>query len=124
MSPPDFGNFINKVKTATKQTADYAATKAKIGKLKLNIMTLNTEKSRHLQTIGLRTYNLYRESTQIDGNVLKDRVHDEISQIERIEGKIRELEGEIANLEANTQHVDVTDVTESHDRTSTSSDKK
>jgi hypothetical protein len=112
MCPPDFGNFINKVKTATKQTADYAATKAKIGKLKINTMTLNTEKARHLQTIGLRAYNLHQEKNGIDGTVLKERIRDEISQIERIESKIKEIESEIAGLEASTQHVEVTDVTD------------
>lgn len=110
--PPAFDNLVNKVKSVTKQAADSTAKIAKIGKLKTNVMTLKSEKGRHLSTIGLRAYTLFTENNKIDGVALQEKVRDEIAQIERIESRIREIESEIADLQASTQHVDVTDVTE------------
>jgi len=110
---PAFDNLFNKVKTATKQAGEQAVVLAKIGKLKTNVMTLNTERTRHLQTIGLRAYTIYIENNNtIDGSLLRSRITDEIAQIERIDQRIREIESEIADLQASTQHVDVTDVTD------------
>ncbi|MGD9682577.1 MAG: hypothetical protein AB7W16_15425 [Candidatus Obscuribacterales bacterium] len=102
---PSFENFFDKVKSATGKTA-------KLAKLKMNVVTLTSEKNKHLQAIGQRVYNLFAENHAIDGNVLKENVREEISQIERIDEKIREHEAEIADLQSNTQHVDVTDVTD------------
>ena len=107
-----FDNLFNKVKSATRQAADQTSRAAKVAKLKMNVVTLNSEKNKHLQTIGLRVYTLYSENNAIDGNVLKDKVRDEISQIDRIDEKIRELESEISDLQSHTQHVDVADVTD------------
>ena len=113
MSPnPNFDNLINKVKNVTKQAADTTGRQVKKVKLQTNIMTLNTEKSRHLTTIGTRAYTLFTETNAIDGKDLLDKIRDEIAQIERIDSRIRELESEIADLSASTQHVDVDDVTD------------
>ena len=113
MSPnPNFDKLVNKVKNVTKQAADTTGRQVKKVKLQTNIMTLNTEKNRHLTTIGTRAYAMFAESSAIDGKVLIDRVRDEIAQIERIESRIREIESQIADLAASTQHVDVEDVTE------------
>lgn len=114
--PPAFDNLVNKVKSVTKQAADSTAKIAKIGKLKTNVMTLKSEKGRHLSTIGLRAYTLFTENNKIDGVALQEKVRDEIAQIERIESRIREIESEIADLQASTQHVDVTDVTEEEEK--------
>lgn len=111
---PNFDNLVNKGKGFLKQAADQTTRIAKIGKLNTNVMTLRSEKGRHLQTIGLRTYTLFTENNKIDGIVLQEKVRDEIAQIERIEGRVKELEEEIAELRANT-HVDVTDVTDDDD---------
>ncbi|MBX9695044.1 MAG: hypothetical protein K2Z81_21850 [Cyanobacteria bacterium] len=105
-------NFFDKVKSGAKQFADQSGKAARSAKLKMNVVSLNSEKNKHLQTIGLRVYSLYKENSAIDGNVLKDKVKDEISQISRIDEKIRELESEISELQSGTQNVDVTDVTE------------
>lgn len=107
-----FDNIINKAKSVAKQAADQTNKYAKIAKLKTNIMTLKSEKGTHLNTIGLRTYTLFTENNKIDGATLQEKIRDEIAQIERIEGKIRDLDAEIADLQAATQHVDVTDVTD------------
>lgn len=113
MSPnPNFDNLFSKVKSVTKQAADTTSRQVKKVKLQTNIMTLNTEKTRHLTSIGTRTYTLFTESNAIDGAELLNRVRDEIAQIERIESKVREIEGEIADLAAQTQQVDVEDVTD------------
>jgi hypothetical protein len=109
---PPFENFLDKVKSATKQAADQTGKAAKVYKLKMNVVSLNSEKNKHLQTIGLRVFTLYNENNAIDGNVLKEKVKDEFSQIARIDEKIKELESEISDIQANTQHVDVTDVTD------------
>ncbi len=64
------------------------------------------------QTIGLRTFILWTESRSLDG--LVDRVHDELTQIERAEARIKELEEEISEIQAGS--VDVSDVTEEEEQ--------
>jgi len=114
MSPnPNFDKLVNKVKSVTKHAADTTGRQVKKVKLQTNIMTLNTEKSRHLTTIGTRAFALFAENNGIDGKALLEKVRDEIAQIERIDSRVREIESEIADLNANTQHVDVEDVTDS-----------
>ena len=111
MSPnPNFDNIFNKVKSVTQKAADSTGRQVKKVKLQTNIMTLQTEKSRHLSTIGTRAYSLFSEHNTIDGKVLVDKSRDEIAQIERIDSRIREIESEIADLSA--QSVDVEDITE------------
>ncbi|MCC6978430.1 MAG: hypothetical protein IT343_08915 [Candidatus Melainabacteria bacterium] len=105
---PSFDNFFSKVKDAAKDAADKTGKQAKIAKLRINIKTLDMEKNRHFQTIGLRTFILWTESRSLDG--LVDRVHDELTQIERAEARIKELEEEISEIHAGS--VDVSDVTE------------
>lgn len=107
-----FENIFDKVKSAAGKVADQTSRAAKLGKLKMNVVSLNSEKNKHLQAIGLRVYTLLEENHAIDGNVLKEKVADEINQIARIDGKIKEIESEIADVQANTQHVDVDDVTD------------
>ena len=107
---PSFDNIFNKVKTVTKKAADSTAKQAKVAKLKMNTMTLQTEKSRHLQTIGARTYAIYLEKHQLDGQSLLDQIKEEFEQVERIDRKILEIEEQIADIQ--TAHVEVSDVTE------------
>jgi len=106
-----FDNIFNKVKGVTKQAAEQTGRAAKAAKLKMAAMSLTTEKTGHLQTIGQRCYTLFTENQNIDGALLQAKIAEELKQIERIETKIRELETEINELQANSQHVDVTDVT-------------
>lgn len=112
MAPPKFDNIINKAKSVTQKVADQTNKLAKVAKLKTNVMTLNGEKSRHINTIGLRTYTMFTENNSIDGTALYEKVRDEIAQIERVETRVREIEAEIAELQANAPHVDVQDVTD------------
>lgn len=109
---PPFENLFDKAKNIGKQISDQTGRAARTGKLKMNVVSLNSEKNKHLQTIGLRVYTLYKENNAVDGNVLKEKVKEEINQITRIDEKIQEIEAEIADLQSDSQHVDVTDVTE------------
>ncbi|MBS1989873.1 MAG: hypothetical protein JSS86_00380 [Cyanobacteria bacterium SZAS LIN-2] len=112
MSNGGLDNFLNKVKGVTKQAAEQTGRAAKAAKLKMSAMSLTQEKTVHLQTIGQRCYTLFTENQHIDGALLQNKVAEELKQIGRIEDRIRELETEINELQANSQHVDVTDVTE------------
>jgi hypothetical protein len=111
MSAPSFDNLINMFKNSTKQAADQMGKTAKIAKLKMDIMTLVGEKARHLQAIGQKTYKLYSDTKALNGEMLMERVHEELIQVERIEVRISELENEIKDLQALIQQVEVTDVT-------------
>jgi hypothetical protein len=119
-----FENIFDKVKSAAGKVADETNRAAKKGKLKLNVVTLSNEKSKHLQAIGLRVYTLIDENSAIDGNVLKEKIKDEIKQIERIDQKIKEIEEEIEELQTNSQHVDIDDVTDEDDEDGAANDEK
>lgn len=111
-----FDNIFNKAKEVAKQAASETNKAARAAKLKMTVMSLNTEKTRHLQTIGQRTYTIYAENRSIDGKLLSEKILEELNQIERIDQKIKELEAEITDIQANTQHVNVTDVTDTPDK--------
>jgi hypothetical protein len=73
MTAPDFGNLFDKVKSATKQAADQTSRLARVAKLKANVLSLNSEKERHLKTIGVRAVILmsclkFKESTSVYTN--------------------------------------------------------
>jgi len=112
-----FDNLISKFKQSTKQAADQMGKATKIARLKMDIMTLAGEKTRYLQTIGERTYELFSESSDLDGSALKEKIRNELNQIERIEGRVRDLENQIADLQAMVQGggADVTDATDVKD---------
>ncbi len=107
-----FENIFDKVKSAAGKVADETNRAAKKGKLKLNVVTLTSEKNKHLQAIGLRVYTLLEENSAIEGNVLKDKIKDEIAQIQRIDEKIKQIEEDIDDLQTHSQHVDIDDVTD------------
>lgn len=106
MSGKGFDNIFDKMKEVTKNAASETNKAARSAKLKMTVISLNSEKSRHLQTIGQRTFTLYAENQSIDGRLLQEKVMEELNQVERIEEKIKELEAEIA-----AQHINITDVT-------------
>lgn len=101
------GSFFDKMKDMTRQAASETNKAARTAKLKMNVISLNSEKGRHLQTIGQRVFTLYSENQSINGSVLQEKITEELNQVERIEAKIKELEADIAS-----QGVNVTDVTE------------
>jgi len=111
MTAPDFGNLFDKVKSATKQAGDQASKLARIAKLKANVLSLNSEKERHLKTIGIRAVILFTDEKSNDGEELRNRVRDELAQIHRINERIQELNDQISQMQAGAPDVDVTDVT-------------
>jgi|SRR5215470_9569371 len=112
MSPAPFDNIISKFKASTKQAADQMSKAAKVARLKMDIMSLVGEKTRHLQNIGTKTYELFSETSGLDGSLLSERVRQDFTQVQRIEGRIRELESEIADLQAMVQSPEPSDVAE------------
>lgn len=115
MTPPSFDNIINKFKSSTKQAADQMSRAARVAKLRMDIMAQNGEKTRLLQNVGEKTYQLFVESGSLDG--LMDRLRNEFTMIQRIETRIQEIEKEIADLQAMLQNADVTDADEVRDVT-------
>lgn len=124
MSPSAFDNFFQKVKSATKQAADTTAKQAKIAKFRMNLMTLQTEKSRYLQTIGIRVYSMYSQSKKLDQGNLLSEVKDDLGNIERIDARIVEIEENIAELQSKEAELEVKDVTENTPPPPTSSEDK
>jgi hypothetical protein len=124
MSPSAFDNFFQKVKSATKQAADTTAKQAKIAKFRMNLMTLQTEKSRYLQTIGIRVYSMYSQSKKLDQGNLLGEVKDDLGNIERIDARIGEIEENIAELQSKEAELEVKDVTENTPPPPPSSEEK
>jgi hypothetical protein len=115
MTPPSFDNIINKFKSSTKQAADQMSRAARVAKLKMDIMAQNGEKTRLLQNVGEKTYQLFVETAGLDG--LMDRLSNEFTMIRRIETRISEIEKEITDLQTQLQSGDVTDADEVRDVT-------
>ncbi|PWU01953.1 MAG: hypothetical protein C5B53_02265 [Candidatus Melainabacteria bacterium] len=111
MPPSAFDNFFQKVKSATKQAADNTAKQAKIAKYRMNLMTLQTEKSRFLQTVGIRVYTMFLQNSRILGDQLFDQVKDDLGNIERIDVRMQELEENIAELKSKDAELEIKDVT-------------
>jgi hypothetical protein len=110
--PQGFDNIINKFKSSTKQAADQMQRAAKVAKLKMDIISLNGERQKFLQTIGDRTFNLYKEASFIDGSVLIERIRNDFSQIERIDGRIKDMDNQIQELQAMGAGADIVDATD------------
>ncbi len=127
MTPPAFDNLINKVKAGTKQCADQMGRAAKVAKLRMDILAQSGEKSRLLQNIGEKTYQLYAGTKGLDG--LLERLAHDFTMIQRIEARLAEIEVEIADMQAAlagsavTDATEVRDVTESVEHATSSQDK-
>jgi len=106
-----FDNFFQKVKSATTQAADNTAKQAKIAKYRMNLMTLQTEKSRYLQTVGIRVYTMFLQNRRILGDQLFDQVKDDLGNIERIDVRMQELDENIAELKSKEAELEIKDVT-------------
>ena len=104
-------SLFDKAKNIAKQVSNQTSKAAKASKLKLNVVSLTSEKKKHLETIGQRVCSLINQGSAIDSSILRDTISDEMSQINRIEERIKELESEIADIQANSDSVDVKDVT-------------
>ncbi len=107
-------NLINKFKASTKQAADQMSKAARVARIKMDIMTLTGERRKELQEIGASAHELYKSAQKIDGSSLVRTVADNLSNIERIDKRVEELEGEIKDLQQQMKHTngaeaDITD---------------
>jgi hypothetical protein len=109
--PAGFDNIINKFKSSTKQAAGQMQRAAKVAKIKMDILALNGDRQKHLQAIGDRTYTLYKEANSIDGNELLERIRNDFSQIERIDGRIKDMQNQAEELQASAGD-DIVDASE------------
>jgi len=112
VAPSSFDNFFKKVKAVTKQAADMTAKQAKIAKLRMNVMTLQTEKGRFLQTMGIRLQSMYSQTGTINAASLLEQVKGELGNIERINQSLAEIEENIAELQSKEAELEVKDVTQ------------
>jgi hypothetical protein len=120
MTPSSFDNIFSKFKESTKHAADQMSKAAKAAKLRMEIMTLSGEKTRHLQTIGVRAYNIYKDNRNLEGakslsvEKLYEQTKAELVQIERIDERIDDLEKQIItiNSQDDPNTVDASEVKE------------
>lgn len=112
--PPDFNHLFNKVKNVTKQAADQTGRFARVAKLKANVLSLNAEKNRQFNAIGHRTYIFFTQENGEDGKLLKDRIQDEIAQINQIDTMITELNEQVTQIQDApfAGNADIKDITE------------
>lgn len=108
--PDSLGNLINKVKEVTKQAVDGTARQAKLARLRLNLMTLHTERNRHLQNIGGSLFASYKQNKTFDQAWLYAELQNEFSAVEQLDRQADAIEVQIRAHEV--EAVEVKDVTE------------
>jgi len=101
--------FFDKVKSYTKQAADQTSRAAKIAKIKMNMVSLNSEKDKHLKAIGNNVFSMVSETGGLDPEALRVACRDSVMQINQLNDKIQELENEIAAIHANSTDSEVGD---------------
>ena len=97
---PSFDNIFSKVKQNTNKAAQQVNLAAKITKLKVEIATQKSEKERHLQSIGSKTYAIFCTDKSLDGQKVQEEIATELSLIDRIDDHIEDLQSQIAQLKA------------------------
>lgn len=119
-----FGNIFDKVKSGAKQTAEQMGRAAKIAKLNVELNTQKGERDRHLKTIGSKVFAIYSKDKNLDAATVTEEVTNELNQIERIDKRTEELQGEIAALQAEFRSADgVVDASEVKDTTDEASEE-
>lgn len=99
--------FFDKVKSYTKQAADQTGRAAKAAKIKMNMVSLNSEKDKHLKAIGQQVFSMVSESGGLDPEALRVNCRDNVMQIQQLNEKIQELENEIAAIQAGSTDSEV-----------------
>jgi hypothetical protein len=99
--------FFDKVKSYTKQAADQTSRAAKIAKIKMNMVSLNSEKDRNLKSIGLNVFTMVSSTGGLDPEALRLACRDNVMQINQLNEKIQELENEIAGIQAASTDTEV-----------------
>ncbi len=111
MTIPNFDNFVNKVKDATKQTLDKTTRTAKHAKLKIENRSLQTQKMQTLQNMGIKLYDLHLHNHKIDGDLLDKKCQEDFKLITQIDLRLKEIEREIEALQLNIDDIEVKDIT-------------
>ncbi len=89
--------WLDKVKQGMERAAEEAGEMAAVGKLKLEIRTLNGKMEEALEAIGAKAYDLYEAGTQLPAEVAAlcrdaDQLADEIKAKEKEIEKVRSTE--------------------------------
>lgn len=107
-------SFFDKFKQTTGKAAHQMSLASRIARLKVEIATQNSEKDRHLKTIGEKTYGIFARDKRLEGAAVETEITNELSLIERIDSHIKDLQSEISNLQAEFRNVEnnVVDATE------------
>lgn len=89
--------WLDKVKQGMERAAEEAGDMAAVGKLKLEIRTLNGKMEQALEAIGAKAYDLSEAGTQLPAEVAAlcreaDRLADEIKAKEKEIEKVRSAE--------------------------------
>jgi hypothetical protein len=105
----NISGIFNKVKTATQQMADATVRKAKIARLRFDIMALHSERARHLQNIGSNLFSLHKQKQKFDQTELFSQLQTEIDAIESIDKRIEVVEAQLQAQQADS--IEVKDIT-------------
>ncbi len=86
--------WLDKVKQGMERAAEEAGEMAAVGRLKLEIRTLNSKMAQALEAIGAKAYDLYEAGTPLPAEVAAlcreaDKIADEIKAKEREIDKLK-----------------------------------
>ncbi len=86
--------WLDRVKQGMERAAEEAGEMAAVGRLKLEIRTLNGKMAQALEAIGAKAYDLYEAGTQLSAEVAvlcreADKIADEIKAKEREIDKLK-----------------------------------
>jgi len=86
--------WLDKVKQGMERAAEEAGEMAAVGKLRMEIRSLNGRMEQALEAVGAKAYDLYEAGTQLPADVAAlcreaDRIADEIKAKEREIEKLR-----------------------------------
>jgi Fe2+ transport system protein B len=109
-----FENIFSKVKSGTKTAAVQMARAGKIAKLKVEIASQKADRERLIKTIGTKIYSIYCKEQRLVEQVMTDEVTSELSQVQRIEAYMKELEQQVSQLQLEMRNADgnIIDATE------------
>jgi len=105
----NISGIFNKVKTATQQMADATVRKAKIARLRFDIMTLHSERARHLQNIGNHIFSLYKQQAFFDQAKLFAEIDPDLIEIESLDRRVEAVEAQLQAQQAD--NIEVKDIT-------------
>jgi hypothetical protein len=91
----NLAGILNKVKMATQQVADVTVRQAKIARLRFDIMTLHSERAKHLQSIGNHLFSLYKQEDKFTQTQLYSQLQPDLDLIESVDSRIEAIEAQL-----------------------------